>query len=544
VAESWLGSPKGFDDAGPWVAYLPNMWRGLQEYTRADSQVDGWQHPVFPGRDDHPGLIAWWSPLLQLIAYALGSTSPTATLAELCDHPELMGDDPRLRFIMDWWGEHLPGFVSWALETNLDYRAARANPYPTEPGPPLARGHLVELDRGARRSLAATAGLDLDDGSDRLHLVSHSDVGLRDGEGREDPMDLSAAEGVPRIRLAGYGGFYRQLAELIPPASGLVDVVIDGIGRLGTFTVHGPGSTRPAISKVDSLGSSTSWTGTFSPYVAEKLGWYVYALRDPRDKKIFYIGKGIGQRVFQHAQDAEADELVESHKFTRIRDIHAAGHQVDTIILRHRISNERMAYEVEAAVIDAMQIAGVQLTNVVVGHGKEFAAMTAQTINALYETTPAPPITEPCVLLKIPQIWSPTMTDAEVYEATRGWWALSVRLGTRAKYAFTVSKGVIRAAYRIERWRERVPGDRDYSEKDLGKRLGLIGEPAPELSSLLNHSITHLKMSSGSPVIYLNCDDEDLPQLTIARGAEALLLAESERTRSIDSRPRQAFVQA
>jgi hypothetical protein len=40
----------------------------------------------------------------------------------------------------------------------------------------------------------------------------------------------------------------------------------------------------------------------FSPVVAERIGWYVYALRDPRDGRLFYVGKGVGNRVFQHAQ--------------------------------------------------------------------------------------------------------------------------------------------------------------------------------------------------------------------------------------------------
>ena len=31
----------------------------------------------------------------------------------------------------------------------------------------------------------------------------------------------------------------------------------------------------------------------FSDKVKQKLGYYVYALADPRDNKIFYIGKGI-----------------------------------------------------------------------------------------------------------------------------------------------------------------------------------------------------------------------------------------------------------
>ena len=46
----------------------------------------------------------------------------------------------------------------------------------------------------------------------------------------------------------------------------------------------------------------------FKQSVKEALAYYVYALVDPRDHKIFYIGKGKNNRVFQHAA-ATIDEI-------------------------------------------------------------------------------------------------------------------------------------------------------------------------------------------------------------------------------------------
>ncbi len=45
-------------------------------------------------------------------------------------------------------------------------------------------------------------------------------------------------------------------------------------------------------------------SGLFSPYVSEQLQSYVYVLRDPRDDVVFYVGKGVGNRVFAHTQAA------------------------------------------------------------------------------------------------------------------------------------------------------------------------------------------------------------------------------------------------
>ncbi len=39
---------------------------------------------------------------------------------------------------------------------------------------------------------------------------------------------------------------------------------------------------------------------SLKPGMAEKLGYYVYLYVDPRDEKVFYIGKGKGERCLDH----------------------------------------------------------------------------------------------------------------------------------------------------------------------------------------------------------------------------------------------------
>lgn len=104
----------------------------------------------------------------------------------------------------------------------------------------------------------------------------------------------------------------------------------------------------------------------FSPIVQERIGWYVYLLRDPRDGEVFYIGKGKGNRVFAHARAALAQMALTDEeqgqtsglKLERIQDIHRSGGRVVTEMLRHKISSRAAAYEVEGAVIDAFRATG------------------------------------------------------------------------------------------------------------------------------------------------------------------------------------------
>ena len=94
----------------------------------------------------------------------------------------------------------------------------------------------------------------------------------------------------------------------------------------------------------------------FPPGVIEHLGWYVYRLIDPRDGSTFYVGKGKGNRVFAHMRGevaaADDDELL-SNKLKQLREIRLAGLEVIHVIHRHGIADEKTAYEVEAALIDA-----------------------------------------------------------------------------------------------------------------------------------------------------------------------------------------------
>ena len=87
----------------------------------------------------------------------------------------------------------------------------------------------------------------------------------------------------------------------------------------------------------------------FKQSVIEGLKCYVYVLVDPRNNCIFYVGKGSGNRDYQHAQAALVDDSI-SLKLSTIREIKGLGLDVKYYIIRHNLS-EQEAYLVESSII-------------------------------------------------------------------------------------------------------------------------------------------------------------------------------------------------
>ena len=107
--------------------------------------------------------------------------------------------------------------------------------------------------------------------------------------------------------------------------------------------------------------------------MSEELGHYVYALMDPRDKVIFYVGKGKGSRARAHLIEASSKEI-ESRKIQRIRDIQESGEEVRTLILARDYPESGEAHAIETSLIiqarNAGNLMGItsDLTNIAKGH--------------------------------------------------------------------------------------------------------------------------------------------------------------------------------
>ena len=229
----------------------------------------------------------------------------------------------------------------------------------------------------------------------------------------------------------------------------------------------------------------------FPQPVIEQLGFYVYLLRDPTNKEIFYVGKGKGNRVFEHVASALNDGL-DSEKLDRIRAIEETGRAVEHFILRHGLT-ESVAFEVEAAIIDFIGMPN--LSNLQVGHySSDFGIKTSEEIAAMY-AAPSFETDEPVLLININKLFVREMTDTEIYDAMRKSWVVGPRKN-KAKYAVATYRGLTREVYKINEWYQ------------IGNRWGFNGEIADEniRASLRYKSVAKLaKRGAVNPVRYINC---------------------------------------
>lgn len=85
---------------------------------------------------------------------------------------------------------------------------------------------------------------------------------------------------------------------------------------------------------------------------------YVYALQDPDDQRIFYVGQGTGNRIFEHFNRAEillnSDKRL-TPKFEAIHTVWSRSRDVRLVVLAGGLS-DREADLVESATLDALSI--------------------------------------------------------------------------------------------------------------------------------------------------------------------------------------------
>lgn len=185
----------------------------------------------------------------------------------------------------------------------------------------------------------------------------------------------------------------------------------------------------------------------FSHKTIEALGFYVYVYSDPDTHQPFYVGKGKGNRVFNHMADQS-----ESDKVRKINDIKARGKEPIIEILAHGL-DEETAFKVEAAAIDLIGID--KLTNRQRGHESSvYGKIEVSTLDARYshEELNADDVTDNIMFIRINKLYRNNMTPLELYEATRGYWKVNIDQARKVDYVLSVYDGMVLEVYEIAEW--------------------------------------------------------------------------------------------
>ncbi len=274
----------------------------------------------------------------------------------------------------------------------------------------------------------------------------------------------------------------------------------------------------------------------------EKKKYYVYCLVDPRDNKIFYVGKGTGNRVFTHEKYAlgkiNKEELFnkeelnnndrkylfsdEHLKVFTIKDIFKEGKEVKRFIINFGLT-EKEAFTSEATLINFFKIVKSKaLTNKISGYGN-----IGGTVEKLEEMFGFEPISkdditadELILAVKIRNAFSLGKDETKDYQnksddenlksRTLGRWNVAKKNLDKIKYVIGVHTGIENAvvsAYKIERYKEVSISN---NKKGARKRYYFIPyndsnrENTLKELGLEKKNIEDLTFGSGSAIAYIN----------------------------------------
>ena len=190
----------------------------------------------------------------------------------------------------------------------------------------------------------------------------------------------------------------------------------------------------------------------FARTVQKELKHYVYRLIDPRNGETFYVGRGQGNRVFDHVKakltlSEEEGEDRHSAKLDTIQKIKDEKLEVLHIVHRHGL-DKKTAVEVEAALIDCFR----GLTNRMAGTGSnERGPANANQLRNRYER----PVMEldPGHRLLFIKTRQHTVNEVGLYEAVRGCWTLNRGRAEKADYILAIVDQVCRGVFKAREWK-------------------------------------------------------------------------------------------
>ena len=224
----------------------------------------------------------------------------------------------------------------------------------------------------------------------------------------------------------------------------------------------------------------------FNQIVKDQLQSYVYLLVDKRNNEIVYIGKGTGDRIFDHSYESLAENIENtSEKIERIRKLNETNN-IGYYIVRHGLSDHE-AHILETALIDIFSnpnLKGIHnLTNKINGFKHELGLKTAKEIEEKYTRGTLKPdqIPHKVICININKTYESHRNN--IYDAVKGSWNINPERAKKYDYVLAEYNGVIVGIYKAIEWKpddeamdnyikEKTNDNKKYRKRNFSKFIG------------------------------------------------------------------------
>lgn len=231
---------------------------------------------------------------------------------------------------------------------------------------------------------------------------------------------------------------------------------------------------------------TTFWDGKLKE---ELLGNYVYALVDPKDDSVFYVGLAGGlegkgnNRPDHHLEETKKarnavhgnDAELKKEKHRTIAAIWKRNQEPKLIIVRRNLVDRRAAVHIEAALIDLLnhlKPSGVLLTNDQSGHGMEHHSIVTEENRSMLLAEKVQPVSE------IRNVWLFNITSGlkahnnDKYRAIRGDWPIAQKFCGDQDYAVGLVDGISRIVIKIDEWlKEGIDDNHKHKKSFIGREI-------------------------------------------------------------------------
>ena len=245
----------------------------------------------------------------------------------------------------------------------------------------------------------------------------------------------------------------------------------------------------------------------FPSNIHKDLKNYIYALYDPLDlsELPFYIGRGVGDRVFSHLKESHNNEVKET-----IDVIKSRGMQPTIKILLHALTIQ----QAKAAETVAISLLGKDnLANKVKGQGS-FTRVSPQELIDHYSAQEVTIQHKAIIIIRNP--WDPNATEQIQYDNTRSAWRLGKKKDL-SEYALLVHQGIVKRVFTVAAWYpdgttfntrnnpdpNNIQYREDYAIRGRFEFVGRLLHPSDPISKLyFGKSVKKYIRASGSPCHY------------------------------------------